>query len=112
MSQDIIFFIESLRESDFYIKHLFLNGSCYKFHLLLSKFYPGCEPWVNHKMDHVITKYDEKFYDIRGEVKSNGFRPLQPQEIKIVEKWSFHKINLLKLDECPFCDEPLTYNIE
>jgi len=111
MSQDINFFIESLRESDFYIKHLFLNGSCYKFHVLLSKFYPGCQPWIDAEMTHVITKFEGKFYDIGGEVKSEGFRPLNDNEIKVVEKWSFHKINQIKLGECPFCEEPLTYKL-
>lgn len=107
---EINFFIESLRESDSYIRHLFLNGSCYKFHLLLSKFFPGCEAWISEEKIHIITKYDGKFYDIRGEVSSDGFRLLKGSEIKKVEKWSFEKINLLKIGECPFCEEPLVFN--
>lgn len=107
---EIEFFIENMRESDSYIKHLFLNGSCYKFHLLLSKFFPGSEPWINEEEDHIITRYKGKFYDIKGEVPSEGFRPLKSSEIEKVENWSFEKMNLLKLGECPFCEEPLVYN--
>ena len=107
---DIDFFIENLRESDSYIRHLFLNGSCYRFHLLLSKFFPGCEPWINEEKTHIITKYRGKFYDITGEVPSDGFKPLESKEVERVEKWSFQKTNLIKIGECPFCEEPLVYN--
>lgn len=106
---DIDFFIKSLRESDFYIRHIFLNGSCYQFYLLLSKFFPGCEPWISEEQVHIITKYNGKFYDVRGEVSSGGFRPLRQKEVKTVEKWSFQKMNSLKIGECPFCEEPLVY---
>jgi hypothetical protein len=31
------------------------------------------------------------------------------EEKLIVERWSFHKNNLLQLTECPVCDEPIVY---
>ena len=101
-------FISELNHTDEYIHHIYSKGGCYKFHVLLSKMYKGCVPYTNG--DHIITRYKGKYYDIYGEVDNqDGFRKLLDREIPIVSKWSFRKHNLLKLDECPNCDEPLIY---
>jgi len=107
---DMILFIDSIRTSDQYIEHIYLEGGCYQFHLLLSKLFKGCEPFINNKENHIVTKYRGKFFDIRGMVDDEIYRPLRPDDIKRVKKWSFHKHNLLKISECPNCDEPLIYN--
>ena len=105
---DILSFIQELNHTDEYIHHIYSKGGCYKFHLLLSKMYKGTIPYTNG--DHIITRYKGKYYDIYGEVDNqDGFRKLSNWEIPQVEKWSFRKNNLIKLTECPHCDEPLIY---
>jgi hypothetical protein len=103
-------FIQELRNSDEYIHHIYSKGGCYKFHLLLSKMYRNCIPYINQEMNHVITKYKGKYYDIYGPLDCiDGYRELTDIDKPMVEKWSFHKNNLLLLHECPNCDEPLIW---
>lgn len=53
-----------------------------------------------------------KYYDINGEVKNiKGYRELREEEIPMVKGWSFFHHNLIVLNECPNCDEPLTFKI-
>lgn len=103
-------FIDELRNSDGYIHHIYTKGGCYKFHILLSKMFKNCTPYISGTNDHIITRYKGKFYDVYGEVDClDGYRKLSLSEIPIVEKWSFRKNNLLVLDECPHCEEPLVF---
>lgn len=103
-------FIEELRNSDGYIEHIYTKGGCYRFHILLSKMYKNSTPYISANMDHIITEYKGRFYDINGEVTClDGYRKLAQSELSFVENWSFHKNNLIVLDECPHCEEALTY---
>jgi len=103
-------FIEELRNTDLYIQHIYTQGGCYKFHMLLSKMYKNCIPYISQHKNHIITKYKKKYYDINGEVDNlDGYTLLTIEEKLIVERWSFHKNNLLQLTECPVCDEPIVY---
>jgi hypothetical protein len=103
-------FIEELRNTDSYIQHIYTKGGCYKFHMLLSKMYKNCTPYISQHKNHIITKYKKKFYDINGEVDNlDGYTLLTIEEKLIVERWSFYKNNLLQLTECPLCDEPIVY---
>ena len=107
---NICTFIDELRNSDMYIKHIYSEGGCYKFYLLLSKMYKNTIPYISYNKNHIITKHKGKFYDINGEVSDIGYAILSEEEIPMVSNWSFHKNNLLQLHECPNCDEPLIYN--
>lgn len=103
---DILSFIDELRNTDRYIHHIYSKGGCYKFHILLSKMYKNCIPYTNGC--HIITKYKGKYYDIYGEVNNqDGFRKLLDSDKPRVEKWSFHMHNLLVLEDCPHCNEPI-----
>jgi hypothetical protein len=107
---NILTFIDELRNSDGYIHHIYTKGSCYRFHILLSKMYKNTIPYISGNMDHIITRYRGKFYDISGEVSClDGYRKLSKDELPFVENWSFHKNNLIVLDECPHCEEALIY---
>lgn len=103
-------FIDELRSTDGYIHHIYTRGGCYKLHLLLSKMYKGCTPYISINNDHIITRYKGKYYDIYGEVDClDGYRKLKDEQIPMVSEWSFYKNNLLLIEECPNCDEPLVY---
>jgi hypothetical protein len=103
-------FILELNKSDEYIHHIFTKGGCYKFHILLSKMFKKCTPYISKDENHVITRINGRYYDITGEVTDlDGYTFLGKRRIPIVENWSFRKNNLLLLDECPNCEEPLIY---
>lgn len=105
-------FIKELRSTDEYIRIIYLNGGCYKFHKLLSKMYKNIIPYISNENNHIISRYKDRYYDIDGEVKNvKGYRELNESDIDMVEKWSFRKNNLLVLRECPNCDEPITFKI-
>ena len=107
---DILDFIDTLRNSDGYIRHIYSEGGCYQFHLLLSKMYKNCTPYISGAKNHIITRYRGKYYDIFGTVDClDGYTKLTIDEIVMVSQWSFRKNNLIKLDECPHCEEPLAY---
>jgi hypothetical protein len=104
-------FIEELRDTDSFIQHVYSQGGCYKFHVLLSKMYKNCTPYISQDKNHIITRYKNKYYDIYGEVYDlNGYTLLTMEERLMVERWSPHRNNLLRLTECPMCNEPITYN--
>lgn len=103
-------FITALRESDEYIKHIYTQGSCYRFHLLLKKLYPSAKPYISAKKDHVISLIDGVFYDINGKkaFSEGDFIPIKKSDLKIVEKWSFAQHMLLRITYCPACDEDIS----
>lgn len=99
--------IKSLKESDPYIETIFMQGSCYKFHLFLKVLYPECTAFINKDCDHVISELNGRFFDITGKISGAGFRPLTPGALKLVEEWSFSNQRMLSLGECKYCEEPI-----
>lgn len=102
----MLFFINSIRETDQYISDIYLNGGCYQFHLMLKKFAPNCEPRITKERNHIVTYFKGKYFDITGIVEGQ-FEPLNHQEIEMASKWSFAKNKALQICECPFCEEPI-----
>ncbi len=100
--------VNSLRETDRYIESIFMQGGCYRFHLFLKNIFPVATPFIHKDKDHIISKIDNQFFDIKGIVENkNEYSPLKKSELEMVEKWSFSKWHLLQLKECPFCEELL-----
>jgi hypothetical protein len=69
MKIDVENFIATIRDSFIGSQQVYTEGSCYHFYLILKQVFPQAECWYD--LDHVITKIDERFYDITGEVKAN-----------------------------------------
>lgn len=67
----ILNLISIIRESHSEIEKIYTKGSCLNFFLILHSIYPESEPYYN--VDHVITKIDNKFYDITGCVSGKGY---------------------------------------
>lgn len=105
--------ITALRESDFYIECIFMQGSCFKFHLFLKSIYPESEPYMSDKKDHVISRIGSEFYDITGmlSLKNKGERyfAFTESDYELASKWSFSNKCMIQLGECPQCDEPLIF---
>ena len=104
---DILEFIKAISQTDPYIKMIYLNGACYKFHLLLKKNFPGAEPFISPIKDHVITKYKGKYYDITGKVCRKRYTLMTKRDIDIASQWSFHRTRVIQISECPCCEEPI-----
>lgn len=78
----IITFIQTIRDSFEGSEYVYQNGSCYYFAKILQLMYPGGELW-EFQHEHVIYKYEGKYYDIRGEVHVDGqfsHRPVVPSQ--------------------------------
>jgi hypothetical protein len=109
-NKGISYFIEQLNISDEYIRHIYTKGGCYKFHVLLSRMFKGCIPYINQDKNHIITRYKGKFYDINGTVSDYcDYKKLPVKCVPYVMSWSFYKNNMLKLKDCPHCEESLVY---
>jgi hypothetical protein len=102
----MLFLIKSIRDTDQYISDIYLNGGCYKFHLMLKKFAPKCEARITKEKNHIVTYFRGCNFDITGIVEGQ-FEPLNKCEIDMALKWSFAKNKALQICECPFCEEPI-----
>lgn len=106
-------FITELRQSDDYIVHIYTRGSCYRFHLMLSRLFKGCVPYISAHRNHVITRHRGRYWDVLGEVENlDGYVPLKEEDLPMVESWSFYRNNLIRLNECPHCEEPLVWKMD
>jgi hypothetical protein len=88
-----------------------MSGGCYQFHLILKELFPQSEPYMSDLRDHIVTKINGAFYDIRGVVDtrfSGLYNALSPEDLVIVSAWSFSKNHQLVFDSCPVCEEPIT----
>lgn len=103
---DMLFLIDSIRETDKYISDIYLNGGCYKFHIMLKKLAPECEARITKERNHIVTYFKGRYFDITGIIEGQ-FEPLNNYEIEMVSKWSFAKNKALQICECPVCEEPI-----
>jgi len=92
--------ISALNKTDYYIKLIFTRGACYKFYEFLKELFPNAEPYLRKSdKNHVVTKIDEKYYDITGEV-TGEYLPLSEADIKECKTWLFSPKNM-----CEVCNE-------
>ena len=85
---DMLFLIDSIRQTDQYIADIYLNGGCYQFHLMLKKFAPECEARITKERNHIVIYFKEKYFDITGIVEGQ-FQPLNQHEIDKKENSEF-----------------------
>jgi len=71
---EILSFISLVRGSHCKMEDIYTKGSCLNFYLILRHVYPTAEAY--HNTEHIITKINDRFYDITGEVSSEGYLPI------------------------------------
>lgn len=108
-TMSILDFIDTLRNSDEYIRTIYTHGGCYQFYLLLYKMYGGA-PMINLDKNHVATLYEGVLYDINGVVNDEIFVKPTLQDLEIAKQWSFNRNTWLTLGDCPACGEQLIVN--
>lgn len=69
--KDIIAFIKAVRESFPDAPIIYRYGGCYGFHLILKEVYPTADPFVTANNDHIVTRINDRFYDVLGEYVNN-----------------------------------------
>jgi hypothetical protein len=62
-------FIATIRDSFIGSQQVYTEGSCYHFYLILKQVFPQAQAYYDDT--HIITKIDDKFYDITGEVRGD-----------------------------------------
>ena len=73
----ILNFINTLRDSFDGGDEVYLSGSCYHLYKILKTIFPDAECYFSNMHDHVITKIEGVFYDIKGVVNNTeGYIPL------------------------------------
>jgi hypothetical protein len=65
MESQILNIIKSIRESFGSSIAVYTMGNCYQFYEILKSIYPNAEAYYDG--NHIWTKIDGRFYDIRGE---------------------------------------------
>ncbi|MGL5262537.1 MAG: hypothetical protein ACRC9P_09155 [Bacteroides sp.] len=107
--EQIVAFIEALRNSDYYIKYIYTMGGCYQFYKILKTLDSRAMPYINRiEENHIVTRIGGYMYDIDGLVeKVEEYKPLPLDMLDRVEKWSFSRTQMLSVGECPFCEEPI-----
>ena len=71
--RNILNFIAVVRDSRQDNIEYFINGGCFKFHLILRAIYKDARPYTDG--NHVVTKIGKYYYDITGVVYSKKFIP-------------------------------------
>ena len=59
--------VESLRESYPGAEKMFMEGGCYRLYHILKAIFPMARAYYDS--NHIITRIDDSYYDITGEVK-------------------------------------------
>jgi hypothetical protein len=72
---NILRFIQVVRNSFKGAEFCYLNGSCYRFYLILKEVFP--EAIAYYDGDHVITRIDDRYYDITGQVERKNHLPVE-----------------------------------
>ena len=106
----ILDFIDTLRNSDEYIRTIYTHGGCYQFYLVLRKFFPSCRPYINKTKNHVVALYEGVYYDIDGANLEGEYFAMTEEDYDIAKQWSFSKNTWLTLGDCPSCGEQLIVN--
>ena len=79
----------------------------------LQTIYPEAEPYIHQDKDHVVTKLFGRLFDIRGIIETKFeslYSPMDSDDVKMANSWSFSRNQVLQLCECPQCGEPIIYN--
>lgn len=71
--KQILRLIKEIRESHSEMVNIFTMGSCINLYCILKVIYLDAVAYTNS--DHIITKIDDKFYDITGEISDVGYLP-------------------------------------
>lgn len=73
---------------------IFTCGGCYRFHLILKRAFPEAVPYMvissDDKIKHVVTKINDKFYDVNGIYENiDEIRPMNDEQMQFAEGFKY-----------------------
>lgn len=104
---EILNFIKTIRESFYGSEMIYSNGSCYQFYLILKNIDNNAIAYF--KDNHIVTKINNKYYDIYGE-KIGDFILFDNIEENIKLSIINNKFGYNGYYECPNCYEHIKIN--
>lgn len=109
----ILNFLDALKDSDYYIQFIFIQGGCYQLFKVLKTLDNRAMPYIDsNNKDHIITRIGGCFYDINGLASNEGYIPLTNEMANKAKRWSFSKNYFLSIRECPYCEEPIFIDVK
>lgn len=100
----IINFISTIRNSFYGSETVYTQGSCYNFHLILKEVFPDAVAYFED--EHIVSKIEDKFYDITGEVEpQNEFILFEEVAELFQDLIKNNKFGITGYVECPNCYE-------
>lgn len=90
-------FLASLYRKDAFARARYTEGDCYKLHLMIKEKVPEAQPWYDTHEGHVVTLFDDRFWDITGVKWYFGEQPayvlpwdqLQPRVREDAPNWHY-----------------------
>lgn len=71
----VLSLIQEISNANPIMQDIFLAGSCLNFYFILKNVFPEAEAYFDH--GHVITKIENRFYDISGEITDlTDYKPI------------------------------------
>jgi hypothetical protein len=96
---EILVLIEAIRNSFHGSIRVYTQGSCYHFYKILKSVFTDAEPYYQNS--HIVTKINDRFYDITGEVFGD-FQFFNEKEHQNIVN---NKFGITGYIQCPNCDD-------
>jgi hypothetical protein len=93
LHEDVLALIKCCRDSFPDSVKVYTNGSCFRFFKILKSVFRDSEPYYNIVEGHVITKINDRYYDITGEISPKGYFPMtnEPNILNDANEWMYRK---------------------
>ena len=109
-------FINALRNSDDYIRDIYMNGGCYNLFKVLKVLYPNSVAFkvkiynTDKEYNHIVTRINNNFYDIEGIANDKYFDRVvvKEKDIEEISQWRFSKTKCL-FKCCEYCGEEILF---
>ena len=82
----ILRIIEAIRESHPDLTVIYTQGSCYEFSNILKQIFPEAKSYRTYDNNHIVTRIDEYFYDIYGDVTNQADTHYIPVDKRFIKK--------------------------
>ena len=102
-------FIAAMRNADDYMEHIFMQGGCFQFYVILKTVFADAKPMMNKAENHVATRIGQHLYDINGKLSAKEaaeFTDMTESQFQTALDWRFSKHMMLAGGECIACGEP------
>jgi len=99
----VLGFINALRDSFSGSVELFTRGHCFELFLILRQVWPTSEAWLSLSEGHVFVKIGTCWYDIRGRWSSvpEDAAPMSADQIRVALRWGRQQSRFQVINQAP-----------